>query len=65
MVNGGGQSTAALSAVVGPIGSGIAYERVADGAPFFGGAAAILLAGVAMIAQRRGTVGPASDAPRR
>jgi predicted MFS family arabinose efflux permease len=65
MVNGGGQSTAALSAVVGPIATGIAYERISDGAPFYGGAVAILLACVAMVAQRRGNVVPASDAPRR
>ncbi|HEY3064026.1 MAG TPA: MFS transporter [Chloroflexota bacterium] len=53
MANGGSQSTAALAAVVGPVGSGFAYESVADSAPYFAGAVSVLLAGLVMAIHRR------------
>jgi MFS family permease len=59
MANGGAQSTMALAAVVGPVVAGFAYESVAEGAPYWGGAIAVLLAGAAIVRHRRIKVDPA------
>jgi MFS family permease len=63
IASGGSQSTAALATAVGPLVAGWAYESVGDAAPFWGGAFAVVLAGVTMAGHRRMKLAPLDGEP--
>lgn len=52
LANGGSQATAALAAVCGPIGAGLAYDYLGAPAPYVSGALVVILAGVAIAAHQ-------------